>query len=81
MRAMQIASVLAILAAAAPSVAQQRLGRATGSTESKKAEACRAEARRASFAIMRGSGSPSIVEAEARGARMRTYFLKCMGRS
>jgi hypothetical protein len=81
MKGRQIALVLAILSAAAPSFAQQKQARGTASTGSSKAEACRAEARKATHAIMRGSGSPSIVEAEARGARMRAYFLKCMGRN
>jgi hypothetical protein len=76
-----IALGLAIVTAATPSFAQQTQGRRTDGTAPKKAEACHAEARKATHAIMRGSGSLSIVEAEARGARMQAYFLKCMGRS
>jgi hypothetical protein len=82
MRLVQIALASAIICAAAPSFAQQKQGQGSANTgTSNKAEACRAEARKATYAIMRGSGTSSIVEAEARGARMRAYFLKCMGRS
>jgi hypothetical protein len=72
---------LAIVAAAALSVAQQRPEKGPEGNGSKKAEACRAEARRASYAITRGSGSSSIVDAQARQELMRAHFMKCMGRS
>ena len=84
MKVVRIALCLAIvLAGAAPSHAEQRQGKeGKQGAVPNKTEACRAEARRATYAFGRGSGSsPSIVEAQARQARMRAYFLKCMGRS
>jgi hypothetical protein len=60
----QSALSLAIVLVAAPSFAQQGQGKAEGA-KSNKAEACRAAARQADYAIRRGSGSSSIASAQA----------------
>jgi hypothetical protein len=81
MRVVQFAVGLAIVLGAAPSFAQQRQENGAEGTQSKKAEACRAKARQAGHALMRGSGTSNIVEAQEGQARMRAFFLRCMARS
>jgi hypothetical protein len=81
MKVVRIALGLAIVLVAAPIFAQQPQGNGAEGTQSKKAEACRAQARQAGHAMMRGSGTSNVVEAQKGQARMRAFFLKCMART